>query len=87
MKRWTIALLMTACLCLAVLPATAAEAPAEGPEPPSSPLYTVNQGLISGLASLVIFAILVAVLGKYAWAPILTGLRSREEKIRKDIAD
>ena len=87
MKRWTIALFVAACLCIAAMPAVAAEAAHEGPEPPSSPLYTVNQGLISGLASIVIFAILVAVLGKYAWAPILTGLKSREDKIRKDIAD
>jgi F-type H+-transporting ATPase subunit b len=57
------------------------------PEPPTSPLYPAPQGIVSGVVTLVIFAILVAVLGKYAWAPILTGLKGREEKIRKDIAD
>ncbi|HSU69381.1 MAG TPA: F0F1 ATP synthase subunit B, partial [Tepidisphaeraceae bacterium] len=35
----------------------------------------------------VIFVLLVTILGKYAWGPILSGLKAREEKIRKDIAD
>lgn len=56
-------------------------------ETPASPLYAPNQGLITGIVTIVIFVVLVAVLGKYAWGPILSGLRAREEKIRKDIAD
>ena len=83
MKRWIIAALFVVSLAGAfVAPASAAEA-----EAPSSPLYDVNQGLITGLVTIIVFIVLVIVLGKYAWAPILTGLKNREEKIRKDIAD
>src|SRR5687767_14499660 len=43
--------------------------------------------LITSITTLLIFCILIAVLGKFAWAPIVSGLRKREEKIRKEIAD
>lgn len=56
-------------------------------ETPSSPLYGPSQGVITGTVTIIIFVILVAVLGKYAWGPILKGLKDREDKIRKDIAD
>lgn len=83
MKRWIIAALFVICLGGAlVAPVSAAEA-----ETPSSPLYSSNEGLITGLVTIIVFIVLVTVLGKYAWAPILTGLKNREEKIRKDIAD
>lgn len=86
MKRWMIAIVLgLAMFGLSAAPARAAEGAESGEA--NSPLYTVDQGLITGLAALAIFGLLVAVLGKYAWAPILTGLRAREEKIRKDIAD
>ena len=88
MKRWMFSFL----LALAMLGSTAgAVLAAEGGEHnsgvPSSPLYTVNEGLISALASLAIFAVLLVILGKKAWGPILQGLQAREDKIRKDIAD
>lgn len=87
MKRRMLALVFgLAAVVLATAPVLAAEG-AEGGGEATSPLYTVNQGLITGLATIIIFALLVAVLGKYAWGPILSGLRAREEKIRKDIAD
>src|SRR5207245_1300946 len=35
-----------------------------------------------GVWSLIIFAILLLVLGKFAWKPMLAGLHEREEKIR-----
>src|SRR5438270_12138271 len=85
MKRWT-AVIVAAWLFLgSVCPLLAAEAGGEAQ--PSSPLYEVNQGLISGIVTIVVFLVLVAVLGKYAWGPILSGLKAREEKIRKEIAD
>lgn len=37
------------------------------------------------IAALVLFGLLVAVLGKYAWPPILKALQDREDKIRGDI--
>lgn len=85
MKRWKFALLISA-LALAASPIAARAAEAAGDEP-SSPLYAPSQGAITGVATIVIFALLVAVLGKYAWAPIIAGLKAREEKIRKEIAD
>jgi F-type H+-transporting ATPase subunit b len=84
MKRWLppLCIFAAATVCLAApLTAGAAE------EAPSSPLYAPNQGLITGTVTIVVFAFLLAVLGKYAWGPILSGLRAREEKIRKDISD
>lgn len=86
MKRWTVVTLLALSLgALLAPPCTAAEA-AEGAQP-SSPLYSPSQGVITGTVTIVIFAVLVAVLGKYAWMPILNGLKAREEKIRKEIAD
>ena len=46
-----------------------------------------TEGLVPALTTLVVFAVLMAVLGKYAWGPISTGLKAREDKIRKDIED
>lgn len=87
MKPRVLALLLgLSALMVMSAPVLAAEGPEAGGEP-TSPLYSVNQGLITGLATIVIFLLLVAVLGKYAWGPILSGLKAREDKIRKDIAD
>ena len=44
-------------------------------------------GLILAITTLVVFALLLAVLGKFAWGPIASGLKAREDRIRKDIAD
>lgn len=43
--------------------------------------------IITTLTTLVVFIALVVILGKYAWGPIVTGLKAREDKIRKDIRD
>lgn len=56
---------------------------AEGPKL----LQGFSQGAITAITTLVIFAMLVAVLGKFAWGPIAKGLQDREDKIRKDIHD
>jgi F-type H+-transporting ATPase subunit b len=63
----------------------AAEGATEGEA--TSPLYSPNQGVITGTVTIVIFIFLVAVLGRFAWGPIVEGLRAREERIRKEIAD
>jgi F-type H+-transporting ATPase subunit b len=68
-------------LLLCATPALAAE------ETPASPLYGPGEGVITGTVTIVIFVVLVAVLGKYAWGPILKGLKDREDKIRKDLSD
>jgi len=46
-----------------------------------------REALIPAVTTLVVFAFLLAVLGKFAWGPIAAGLKGREDKIRKDIAD
>ena len=76
--------ILAAVLAVALAPSLALAA-AGGDEPQL--LSGVSRGLITGLTTLVIFLILLAVLGKYAWGPIVAGLKSREDKIRKDIAD
>lgn len=87
MKRWSLSLFcaLSALLVLGA-PVLASEASGEAGEA-NSPLYTMPQGLITGIVTIVVFIILLAVLGKYAWGPILSGLKAREDKIRKDIAD
>ncbi|HZN63981.1 MAG TPA: F0F1 ATP synthase subunit B [Tepidisphaeraceae bacterium] len=46
-----------------------------------------SEGLVVSITTLLVFALLMAILGKYAWGPIAAGLKAREERIRKDIAD
>lgn len=58
----------------------AAEEHAEGTE---QPLLSVDPG--SAVWTIVLFALLVLVLGKFAWPPILKGLQDRENKIRQDL--
>jgi F-type H+-transporting ATPase subunit b len=52
-----------------------------------SPVPTVPQAIAPAVTTLVVFALLLAVLGKFAWGPIAAGLKNREDKIRRDIAD
>jgi F-type H+-transporting ATPase subunit b len=56
-------------------------------EPKANLLRPANESLITAITTLIVFLILVAVLGKFAWGPIAGGLKAREDKIRKDIAD
>ena len=48
-------------------------------------LLTPDKGLM--IWTVVTFAVLVFVLGKFAWGPILAGLKVREDGIRKAIDD
>jgi len=41
----------------------------------------------TSLFALIIFALLLAILGRYAWGPILSSLQKREEHIRQSIMD
>lgn len=45
------------------------------------------EGVATAITTLIVFLGLVAILGKYAWGPIATGLKAREDKIRQDIAE
>ncbi|MDB5297974.1 MAG: atpF [Phycisphaerales bacterium] len=87
-----LAALLLAVLAFAARPAVAAEthaaATAEHAEsdPQLIPEPRAPQ-IITTLTTLVIFLGLVAILGKYAWGPIVGGLKAREDKIRRDIRD
>ncbi len=88
MKRWTAAAIVAIALTFTFAHAAfATEGAGESSAEATSPLYGVNQGLITGVVTIVIFALLLAVLGKVAWGPIVKGLEARENKIRKDIMD
>ena len=82
-RRIFFLLLVLSAVTLWATPVRAAEESAEA----TSPLYSVNQGLITGICTVVIFVLLLSVLGKYAWGPIVKGLSDREKKIRTDIAE
>jgi len=46
-----------------------------------------NEVILQAIWVIVIFAILLAILYQTAWKNVLAGLKKREERIRKDIAD
>ena len=68
---------------LAAVPALAQEAGHGGGEGPSSP-FAGDLG--NAIWTLVIFALVVFVLGKFAWGPILAGLKQREDFIHDALA-
>ncbi|MFP4105669.1 MAG: F0F1 ATP synthase subunit B [Phycisphaerae bacterium] len=65
--------------CIALLVMVLSAAPALGAESGDMSEKTGNIG--QAIASLLIFFILLAVLGKFAWKPIAKQLRNREESI------
>lgn len=66
---------------------THAATDAHGADVPAELLRGPSEGLITGITTLIVFLFLVVVLGKFAWGPISTGLKAREDKIRKDIEE
>jgi F-type H+-transporting ATPase subunit b len=70
------------CLLL-LLPMLIGASPAGGEE--RSVIPSPREAIIPAVTTLVVFALLLAVLGKYAWGPIASGLKAREDKIRQDI--
>lgn len=88
MRRvWT----MLICLSLTALvfgaPPALAAAPAGADHGEPQLISGPSAGLVTAVTTLVIFALLLALLGRFAWGPIVTGLKAREDKIRGDIAD
>jgi hypothetical protein len=71
-------LLTVVLLALAAIPLQAAE------EAPLSP-FAGNVG--NAVWTLAIFVIVVVVLGKFAWGPILSLLKQREDFIHKSLSD
>ena len=101
MKRFSTMLIMLALtLSLAGAIRAAEEHPAAAPGESSARVHEPagaeetpslisgpDRGLVTAITTLIVFAALLAVLGKYAWGPIAAGLKKREDKIRQDIAD
>lgn len=91
LKRWILIL----SLLFAAAPVrslAAPEAPAPAAESNNYPLVPTNSEemksvLPDAIWVLVIFLILLAILYPTAWKNVMAGLKAREERIRKDIAD
>lgn len=82
MRLRTRILMTVAAIALFAAPLLAAE----GEEEPKL-IPGINRGLISALTTLIVFLILLLVLGRFAWGPIVASLKARESRIRKEIAD
>jgi len=75
-------LIATAILTLAALPAQAQE---HAPEGVALTPFAGNVG--NAIWTLAIFLLVVLILGKFAWGPVLSLLQERERFIRKSLAD
>lgn len=64
-------------------PAADEHAAAAHEEP--NPIASPARGIITSISTLLVFLGLVVILGRYAWGPIVAGLKAREDKIRADI--
>ena len=72
----------------AVAPGSAHSAAVEEEtKPPLVPDVTSGQTWAQALWTIIIFVIMLAILYPTAWKNVLAGLKKREERIRKDIAD
>ncbi|QOV89144.1 F0F1 ATP synthase subunit B [Humisphaera borealis] len=79
--------LLLAVAVLAVASSAFANAAGEEAHKPELIPPAGTMQIITTLTTLIVFIGLVLILGKYAWGPIVTGLKAREDKIRKDIRD
>lgn len=78
-------LLALSAILMIALPAFGADAPAEGGGEVG--LFETPNGktIATTLVTIIVFLLLLAVLAKFAWGPIVAGLEGRENKIRADI--
>ena len=74
-------ILAVGAVALTALPLHAAE------EAPAAALSPFAGNLGNAIWTIVIFVIVVAVLGKFAWGPLLSLLQQREEFIHKSLSD
>jgi F-type H+-transporting ATPase subunit b len=83
--RWMTPALLSvlALLVLVAAPAWAAEDAHGGGEKPG----LLDMEWASAIIAIVVFLVLLALLTKLAWRPILEGLQKREETIRQAVAD
>ncbi|MHC4444204.1 MAG: F0F1 ATP synthase subunit B [Planctomycetota bacterium] len=74
--------LIAVCLSVIILSGNPLLASEGGDEQPS--LFSGNLG--NAIWTLLIFIVVIAVLGKYAWGPLLRGLQQREDFIRESLS-
>ena len=55
------------------------------PAKAASPIPTPLEGLVTSIATILVFTVALAVLGTLVWPKILKGLKDRENKIRESI--
>lgn len=83
-------LILTAIVLSPAARVIADESGANGFQPQLVPQHILppsNQDLLEAVWVIVIFLILVIILYPTAWKKVLAGLKAREDRIRKDIAD
>ncbi|NNM84979.1 MAG: F0F1 ATP synthase subunit B [Phycisphaerales bacterium] len=73
----------TAAVALALTAPAVADAAPSGGGGGAGGLLSIDPGM--AFFTLVIFVILLAVLGKFAWRPLLQGLKQREQAIRESV--
>jgi F-type H+-transporting ATPase subunit b len=61
------------------------EAASPGPAEPSNPLLTLDPGLMVWTWG--VFIVLLVILGKFGWKPIVKSLDEREQRIKKALED
>ncbi len=81
------ALLPRLALVVPLLSAAAARAAEPAGHSPAGVLPTVEQGIVPMIVSLLVFAIVFAILATKVWPAISGGLKDREEKIRQSIEE
>ena len=77
-------------LCFILIPAgmvCAVDSHSDASDEHSSGPDIFSGGLGTAVFTIAVFIVLLVILGKWAWGPILTGLQKREEHIRDSIED
>jgi F-type H+-transporting ATPase subunit b len=83
MRRWWLLLPLLLLLTVAA-PAWAAEGPEAAHGETKGPL---EPNFLEALTAIIVFVVLLVVLSRFAWRPILAGLKAREATIQKAVDD
>jgi F-type H+-transporting ATPase subunit b len=88
-RGWFKPLLMMGAVLLMSTAAGAAAPAVEGDHatPRTDVIGPAWAGIVPAVTTLVVFVLLLIVLSKFAWGPIASGLKAREDKIRRDIEE
>lgn len=80
MRKWNLLTIVATCCCALAAPALAAEEQGHGGE-----TNIFNADIGNFVATLIIFGLVVYILGKFAWKPLLNVLNEREQSIRHSL--